>query len=293
MYPPSYPAYPGNWQPAPGPVPDPLISPDYSGWWQRAMAVVRTSWRQLAAVQAILAVITFGADGAIGVAQIAALRETARAAEAGEQAPLGDVFALVGLAAVGVLFAVLLYTLATVATVHIVIVAATGGRPRLASSLAGAARRLFPLIGWALLIVPLTIAGFCACILPGIYLIAVFTVLAPVVAVERGGAVSRCFRLFHGDLGASVARVATILGIWLGGLALTMVTATIGGAITDAASASTPALVISGLVDSAVAVAIFGVLGVLTGPLIVAAYADMRARVEPLSSAVLAHELAR
>jgi hypothetical protein len=171
--------------------------------------------------------------------------------------------------------------------------AATGGQPELASCLAGAARRLFPLIGWGMLAGLILIGGFCACILPGIYFAAVFTIIAPVVAVERGGIISRCFKLFNRDLGASLARVATIGGIALGGGLLAAVPGAIGGAITDPASATTPALVVSELIGVAVSVAISGVLRVLTDPLTVAAYADMRARVEPLSSAVIAQGLAR
>jgi hypothetical protein len=257
------------------------------------MAVVQTSWRQLVALQAILAVCTFGIQSTASVAQSLALRDMARSTEDSGELPLGGVLALAGLTLGAALVVLLLSTLAIVTAVHIVVVAATGGQPRLADCLAGAARRLFPMIGWGLLAGLLTVAGFCACVLPGIYLAAVFTVLAPVVALERTGAIPRCFKLFHGDLGASVARIATILGIWLAGTLLTAVTAAIGGEVTDPESASTTALVLSGLVGSAVDAAIFGVLSVLTNPLIVAAYADMRARIEPLSSAVLAQELAR
>jgi hypothetical protein len=275
---------------APGPYhPDPLISPDYSGWWQRAVAVVRTSWRQLVALQAILAVITFGLQGTAAVVVALATRDADRT----DQPPLGDVLAAGGLAGAAALIGILLSTLATLAAVHIVVQTAAGGQPRLASCLAGAARRLFPMIGWEILAGLIIFAGICACILPGIYFVAVFAIIAPVVAVERGGTISRCFKLFHGNLGVSVARVATIIGLGLAGRLLAAVTGAIGGAITDPTSATTPALVISELVGSAVAVAISGVLRVLTDPLTVGAYADMRARVEPLSSSVIAQELTR
>jgi hypothetical protein len=289
---PPYPGYPGYGWYEPY-APDPLISPDYSGWWQRAMAVVKTSWRQLVALQAILAVVTFGLQGTAGIVSALILRDANRATEENEQPPLGDLFIAFGLVAAVVLIAVLLSTLTTLASVQVVVVAATGGRPRVASCLAGAARRLFPMIGWGLLAGLITIAGLCACILPSIYFYAVFVVLAPVVAVERGGAIGRCFKLFHGNLGASVARVATIAGIGIGGSLLTAVTAAMGDAITNPESATTPALVITELVGSAVAVAVAGVLRILTDPLTVTAYADMRARIEPLSSTVLAQELFR
>jgi hypothetical protein len=272
---------------------DPLISPDYSGWWQRATAVVRSSWRQLVALQAILAVVTFGIQGAAGVVSALTVRDIRRAADADEQPPLGDFFTNFGLILGAVLLATLLSTLITLAAVHVVVTTATGGPPRVASCLAAAARRLFPMLGWGIVAGLITAAGVCACVLPAIYLHAVFVVLAPVVALERDNPISRCFRLFHGDLGASVARVATIVGIGIGGWLLGALVGAIGGSITDAETATTAALVTSQLIGSAVAVAISGVLRVLTDPLTVTAYADMRARIEPLSSGVLAQELGR
>jgi hypothetical protein len=257
------------------------------------VAVVRIAWRQLVALQVVLAVVTFGLQGAAGVVAALALRDADLTANGTEQPPLGDLLAAGGLTVVAVLISVLLSTLATLVAVHIVVQAATAGQPRLASCLAGASRRLLPMIGWGLLAGLIVIGGVCACILPAFYFGAVFTILAPVVAVERGGAIGRCFKLFNRDVGASLARVATIGAIWVGGGLLAAVPAALGGAITDPASATTPALVISELVGTAVTVAISGVLRVLIDPLTVAAYADMRARVEPLSSSVIAQELAR
>lgn len=272
---------------------DPLISPDYSGWWQRATAVVRSSWRQLVALQAILAVVTFGLQGAAAVASAFTVRDIRRAVDADEQPPPGTLFAAFALIVAAVLLGALLSTLITLAAVHLVVTAATGGRPRVAGSLAGAARRLVPMLGWGFVAGVITLAGVCACVLPVFYLYAVFVVLAPVVALERDNAISRCFKLFHGDLGASLARVATVAGIRAGGLLLGVLPAAIAGVAIDPATATTPALVASELIGSAVTVGITAVLRVLTDPLTVAAYADMRARVEPLSSAVLAQELAR
>jgi hypothetical protein len=295
---PQWPGQPWPGQPWPG-APlgpsggDPLISPDYSGWWQRATAVVRSSWRQLVALQAILAAVTFGLQGAAGVASALTVRDLRQAVDADEQPSLAGFFAAFGLVIVAALLGALLSTLITLAAVHLVVTTATGGRPRVGSCLAGAARRLPAMFGWGFLAGLITVAGVCACVLPAIYLYAVFIVLAPVVALERDNAISRCFKLFHGDLGASLARVATVAGLGIGGLLLGSLTRAIGGAAVDPVTATTPALVISQLIGSALSVAIAGVLRVLTDPLTVAAYADMRARVEPLSSAVLAQELTR
>lgn len=182
-------------------------------------------------------------------------------------------------------------TLVTLAAVRVVVVTATGGRPSVADALRGAARRLFPMLGWSLLAGLIIVAGVCACLLPGLYFWAVFTVLAPVVAFERSGAIGRCFTLFHGDLGRSVARIATVIGILFAGTMVAGVVAVFGDVFADPVTAATPALVAAALVSTLVSVVVTGVLRLLTDPLTVAAYADMRARVEPLSSAMLAHEI--
>ncbi|BCB86200.1 hypothetical protein Psuf_035130 [Phytohabitans suffuscus] len=126
--------------------------------------------------------------------------------------------------------------------------------------------------------------------MPGLYFGAVLVVLAPVVALERRNAIGRCFKLFHGDFGASLARVATILGILI---AASVIGGGVGVAATLAAppqTASTGALIAAAAVSSGFAAVIGGAVRLLTDPLTVAAYADMRARVEPLSTAVLARE---
>ncbi|MFC0526236.1 hypothetical protein [Phytohabitans kaempferiae] len=119
---------------------------------------------------------------------------------------------------------------------------------------------------------------------------AVFLVLAPVVALERGGAISRCFKLFHGDLGASLARTATIFGIVIGGSIVAGMIGLVGTLSAPVETASSGTIITWSLVEAAVSVVIGGALRILTDPLTVGAYADMRARVEPFSSAILAHE---
>jgi hypothetical protein len=270
--------------------PDPLISPDFAGWWQRGLQVVRRSWRQLAILQAIVAVFTVALQGAAAVSQSLSLRELNGLSET-ETPPLGTVLGASALTFVASIGAVLMSTLVTLAAVRIVVVTATGGQPDVAEALRGAARRLFPMIGWSLLAGLIVVAGICACIMPGLYFWAVFSVLAPVVAFERGGAIGRCFTLFHGDLGRSLARIATVIGILFAGTMVAALVAVVGDVFADPLTAPTPALVAAALVSTAIGVVVGGGLRVLTDPLTVAAYADMRARIEPLSSAMLAHEI--
>jgi hypothetical protein len=272
--------------------PDPLISPDYSGWWQRAVAVVKLSWRQLLALQAIVAVLIFAVQGTAGVAAAFAARDLDDAADAGDDLPLGTFFAAFGLGIAAAVFGLLVSTAVTIAAVRIVVLAATGGQPRVVDALGAAARRVFPLIGWSILAGIIGLAALCACILPVFYIGAVFTVLAPVVALERGNAISRCFKLFHGDLAVSIGRIATIGGIGIGAAVVAAAVDFIGDAVVRPESASTAAVVAATVFATAVSVFLTGGIRILTDPLTVAAYADMRARVEPLSSAVLAYEAA-
>jgi glycerol uptake facilitator-like aquaporin len=122
----------------------------------------------------------------------------------------------------------------------------------------------------------------------------VFVVLAPVVALERGvNPISRCFKLFHGNLGTSIARVATIFGVFIGIVIVAAIFTVPVNLAVSPATASTGALVVAGLLTTIIAVVIGAVAGVLAGPLTVTAYADMRARIEPVSTPQLAQELAQ
>ena len=164
--------------------------------------------------------------------------------------------------------------------------------------------RVFPLLGWQIVAGFLMLLGVCFCILPAIYLYAVFTVLPAVVAFERTNVISRCFRLFHGDFGAALARVATIVGIAFGAGIVGSIISTIVNAVagvpsgftgpgTTAADVSTGALIVATVVGGTLAAAIGRGVAVLTAPLTLTAYADMRARVEPLATPMLVRELER
>jgi hypothetical protein len=111
-----------------------------------------------------------------------------------------------------------------------------------------------------------------------------------VVLVERADIISRCFRLFNKDLGVSVSRIATLYGLGLAGAAVTMPIHLLINAATGT-SASTGALIIGSLIGTAFQVVVTAAVSVWTGPALVTAYADMRARVEPVSTAVIASQV--
>jgi hypothetical protein len=279
------------WGPPGGYPQDPLISPDYSGWWQRGLTVAKLAWRQIVVLQAIVGVLTFTVQTAAASWQSFALRDIDRASAAGEDPDLGALFAGTGLVLLASVVVTLVGMVATLAAVRIVIEAATGAQPDLGAALSGAVRRLFPLLGWGILTGLLVVLGLCACIVPGLYFAAVLLVLAPVVALERGNAIGRCFKLFHGDFGASLARTATIFGIVVGASVVGGIVGAIASVAAPPETASTGALIAAAAVSSAFGVVVGGAVRVLVDPLTVAAYADMRARIEPLSSAVLVQEV--
>jgi hypothetical protein len=213
----------------------------------------------------------------------------------------GALFAVLGLTVLGSFLAVMVSFVVAIACNHVAVSIAAGLRPRLGAALGLAVRRLVPLIGWQILAGLIILAGVCACVLPAIYLAAVFTLLPVVVTFERGGsAISRCFKLFHQDLGASISRIATILGIGIGVGAVAYVINMIievsaGQPMFDPEASSPFAKVDTGymtavVIGTVVAEMIGRAAGVLTAPLSLTAYADLRARVEPLTTATLADE---
>jgi hypothetical protein len=179
----------------------------------------------------------------------------------------------------------------TLASVHIGVSVAVGAEARFRDALGLAARRVLPLIGWYLLAAPIYLIAVCLCFLPVIYVAAALTVLPVVVAVERTNAIGRSFSLFHGRFGPAVARTATLLGLTLGvGLVIALVGQVIETLVASAAPGS------DGVVAGAVGTSLFGAvlggaLAVLTAPLTLTAYADMRARVEAVNTDRIAWEL--
>ncbi len=290
------PAYPAGDVPLPAQQyagADPLISPDFSGWWQRGTAIARTSWRPLLTLQLIGAVVAFVMRGPTGVYQAIVARDLTNSAAGTTRATLslGPLLAGTGLSLLGVILMLLVSALVTLASVHVVVASATGVQLSVGDALRGGVRRLMPLIGWQLLASLIIVAGACACLLPGIYFGAVFAVLAPIVAFERVNPIGRSFKLFHGNLAVSTSRIATIFGVFLGVAIVAGIVGIIVSAATHQSTASTATLVVGQLFVTLIAVVFGAVVGVVTGPLTVTAYADMRSRLEPLSTAVLVHEV--
>jgi archaellum biogenesis protein FlaJ (TadC family) len=151
-------------------------------------------------------------------------------------------------------------------------------------------RRLPALLGWGIVAGLAALLGFVLCILPGIYVTAVVSILTAVVVAERGVGVGRCFQLFNADFGSSVARIGTIAALGLGfGIVSSIVsaiaTAIVGGG--GGLSAQSHESVLSIIVGAVVSGLFSIVSATVFPPLLLTAYADMRARTEPFSTAYL------
>jgi hypothetical protein len=298
---------PGGWpdwtatpqpQPYPNPYPqaagsdpaDPLVSPSFGGWWQRGFRLVKAAWRPMAVIQAIIAVptlvllvpamVTFQRE------QTEALRSVEASVAADTRLEISQFFAGVPMLLAAIAVAGLLYLLGALANQQVVVLTATGRTGnRVGPALLAAVKRLPALIGWYVLSIPVLIVATVLCFFPVIYVAAVLTVLPAVVLLERGKGIGRCFQLFHASVGVSVSRIATMIGLSLAGATLltlvtTVVDTTIGGSFN---TPNTTATVINTVLQGAY----YFVTYVVLSPLLVAAYADMRARHEPFSTAQL------
>ena len=303
---PGQPQYgPSQWQYGPGQPPgglgfdpaDPLVSPDYAGWWQRGTAVTRAGWRPLARLQLIIVVPTMMLLIPAQIFTQLEQRAVSREAASGATPQVGPLLAVVGILLLTLVPVLLIYVIGTMASARMVVTVATGGPARIGPAVRSVLPRVPALIGWYLVAGLLSVAAFCACVLPLFYVLAVLLILPAVVAFERGGDIARCFRLFHADLGAAAGRVATIAALGLGlslvvGALSTIVTlVTLGSAFPDpAAAAATGAVVADSVLGSLLTGLASVISGVILTPLMVATYADLRARHEPFSTAQLVAE---
>jgi hypothetical protein len=278
---------------------DPLVSADYSGWWQRGIAIVKAGWPQLAAAQAIGAAVQMLVQVPLLIYVSTQGQHFADAQQAGRAPDTGPLFAVFGFTLLVAFAGLVVGAVVAIATMQMGVSIASGGQPKLGPALRAALQRAFPLIGWQFLAGLIMLVGLCACVLPIFYFLAVFTLMPAIVAFERTNAISRCFKLFHANLGGAIGRIATILGISiLGGIIAAAISEVIGAAggapafgMPTTATVSTSAVVVAAIVSALIGAVIDRGIAVLTGPLTLTAYADLRARVEPLTTDVLLREI--
>jgi len=281
----------GDWRFYPG---DPLVSADFRGWWQRGFAVVRKGWRPLALVQLIIAVPALALLVPGHLFADLASRDLTNQTTADAPPEFAQFFAASGISLLATLLATLIYSIGSLATVRLVVTIATGADARAGRALRSVLPRIPALIGWSLLSGLIVFGALLACVLPVLYVGAVFVLLPAVVLFERSNVVSRCFSLFHHDLGAAVARIATVAGLGLGivlpfAALSTVITAIArGSSFLDPRAGTSTGAVVAGSITTTVSGGVGTLIcGIILTPLIVATYADLRARREPFTTAYL------
>ncbi len=255
---------------------DPLVSADFAGWWRRSFGLLSVAWQPMVQVQLLWAIPLVVA----GV--FATLYTPDQTVTFNSTTPpdFSETFEPLLLVLPFTLIAVLLTVIAQLATLDVLVQRATGRPVSAGQALLAGLRRFPAMLGWQIVAGLVVLLGFVLCFLPGFYAAIVFLILPPIILLERGAGVGRAFRLFHADFGASVARIATVVGVYLGFIVIEAIFTAILSPTTGAVTA----LSVAGAVLSAM----FSVAtGVVVSPLILTAYADMRARHEPFSTAYL------
>jgi hypothetical protein len=264
-------AYQQGFYPAPD---DPLISPDFAGWWNRAMRLLSANWRPLVVIQLLWAIPLL----IISVLANVVPSENLRADNP------GDLTALLLITLPFTAVAFLLGLVATLATLHLLVQYVTGRPVSVGDALRAGLRRSGAMLGWGILGGLLILVGLVLCFLPGIYVAMVFTILPAIVLLERGNAISRSFQLVHAQFGPAAGRILTIAAVALGFmLAENALSSIFDSGYFGSGSVSTGA----GITSAIISVAISVLSGVVTAPLTLTAYADMRARHEPFATPYL------
>ena len=277
--PPGYgPALPSAYYAGPD---DPLVSSDYSGWWNRTVALIKSTWRPMALMQLVAVIPVAILTVVVSIwGRAATDRFTTTTTDGDIQFDWNALAPLFAVAIPLILVGALIGVLINLATMQLLVQRATGQPVSVARALRVCLSRALPLIGWSIVAGLVALAGLICCILPVIYVAAALCVLPAVVLLERGVGVGRCFKLFHGNLGDSVGRVATIGAL---GLGASVVENLVNSAITVGDPSSTVLVVISAVVTAGFSVA----TGIVSPALLLTTYADMRARLEPFSTAYL------
>jgi hypothetical protein len=250
-----------------GAMADPLVAPSFSDWWSKVIGVLVRSWRPLLVIQ--LATVVPGM--VISAVVLAATASGSTALSIGA--------ALLGLVGVVIVFVVAL--LAQAASIYVVAKQASGEVVGAGPALSFAAGRALPLLGWSILAGILVVIGFLLLVLPGLYLVVVFSAcLTGVIMFERAG-IGRTFGLVNRAFGQTLGR---LLSFALAAL----VYAAITGAIVNAVVGREGFLseLLGNILTLPVTFAAVG-LGVVT-------YATLRNRENPaVTTPVLAAELDR
>jgi hypothetical protein len=159
---------------------------------------------------------------------------------------------------------------------------ALGERVGLGDALAYGARRVVGLWAWTLLSGLIFIAGLCACILPGLYVLFPLLLVGPVYLFERSNPLGRAFKLFHRNMGPLLGRLALLVAVVLMGSVVIGVFQSLGPS-----GGFGPGAAVVAIVTAALYLPLYLVMLVS----LVVTYAEQRAREAPINSHQLAAQL--
>ena len=257
---------------------DPLVSADFAGWWRRGFTLLQATWRPMALVHLIWVLPFFVLNVLMAGSDTYSYTTTTDFETFDWQTEFVAPFLL--MAPIGIVIG-LLSIVGQLAALDLLVQRATGRPISVGAALRTGLRRLLPVLGWEILAGLLAVVGFVLCILPGVYVVAALLVLPVVVLLERGQGIGRAFQLFHADFGAALARIATIVGVYLG---FAVVESIFSGMLGPAAvEGSVVVTIVLAVIGGAFSIA----ANLVVSPLLLTAYADMRARREPFSTAYL------
>jgi hypothetical protein len=242
--------------------------------------LLTTTWRPLLTVQLwwVVPLLVVSFAGSLATPQTTVDTST----------DAGEIFGALAIALPALLITVLLTLTAQLASLHVLVQRATGRQVSVRAAMLAGLRRVHAMIGWGILAGLLVLVGVVLCVVPGIYVGLVMVVLPAIVLLERGRGIGRAFELFHAKFGESLARVATIAGIYLvGGIVQSAISGLLIGDLDPNADPDATPSIATALFGSIVSTSFSVALIVILAPLILTAYADMRARREPFSTAYL------
>jgi hypothetical protein len=270
---------------------DPLIARDLGSWFTVTFAALKRSWKSLAILQVISLIPTAIFSALTFVLMFVILKQ---ASDGADGANIGGLIGTFVVSAVVIIIVTVTVQAAIAgAAAHILprdALAEQAGSPVRVGWTDGfrfGLQRLLPMAGWSVATGLLTVLGFLACVLPGMWLgVVFFTTVVGVVAYERASPFGRSFNLIGSKLWSMIGRATLcVLAIQLyqygTGLVANVfgVSAGFGGAELKAAGA---------IVGSIVGAALSIPLNMFISVAAVTTYAELRAAQEPLSSAMLA-----
>ncbi|MGH3713408.1 MAG: hypothetical protein ACRDT4_08125 [Micromonosporaceae bacterium] len=282
---------------------------DFASWFDRTRRVLVRSWKGILQLillgyvvpVVLLAVLTtaIGFGSVVGYATIYNLRYDHH----DPGAPSGGlpiVLALVALVFVAVIGVLYLNAVTSLAIVKVATNDAAGTPLRPYDAFRSSLRLGWPTLGWMLVAGLIIGIGFVACILPGIYLLAVTSLIVPIMAYERQGGFVGSFRLVHTNFWPAVGQLlllyaAALVVSWLANILLSVASLPVSTARYGMNDLNGSVEVLSLLVSFGSAVVLqlieaVSQLVLVTGFMVT--YAQLRGRLQPdLSTAQLAAEV--